>query len=127
MASQPNTYSGAGLTRGSAVVAIPTAANTSANANYIMKDLKADSAVRVAYEYDQNGLPFAHAAIQDFLKFSGTVMQLSGTGAPAQMTNFVGDLGLAVGSKTWQILNLQNPQTTEGLKSWTFDGTQVIN
>ena len=127
MASQPNTYSGAGLTRGSVLVAIPTGANTSSNANYIMKDLKTDSAVRTAYEYDQNGLPFAHSAIIDFLKFKGTVQQLSGIVSPAQMTNFVADLGAGFGSKTWQILNLQNPQTTEGLKSWTFDGTQVIN
>lgn len=109
------------------MAAIPISSNTSANANYILKDLKTDAPVRTAFEYDQNGLPFAHSAIIDFLKFSGTVMQLSGTNSPAQMTNFVADLGAGQGSKTWQILTLSNPQTTEGLKSWQFDGTQVIN
>ena len=125
MASQPNSYSGAGLTRGSVLVAIPTSSNTSTNANYIFKDLKPDAPVRTAFEYDQNGLPFASSSIIDFLKFSGTVMQLSGTAAPAQMTNFTADLGL--GSNKYQILTMANPQTTEGLKSWQFDGTQVIN
>lgn len=125
MASQPNSYSGAGLTRGSVLVSIPTSSNTSNSANYIMKDLKPDAPVRSAYEYDQNGLPFAASHIIDFLKFSGTVMQLNGTPAPAQMTNFTADLGL--GSTKYQILTISNPQTTEGLKSWQFDGAQVIN
>lgn len=125
MASQPNSYSGAGLTRGSVRLEIPTSSNTSNNANYILKDLKPDAAVRSAYEYDQNGLPYASSHIIDFLKFTGTVMQLSGTDAPAQMTNFTANLGL--GSYTYMILSMSNPQTTEGLKSWQFDGTQVIN
>lgn len=106
-------------------MAIPQSSNTSANSNYIMKDMKPDAPVRSAFEYDQNGLPFASSHVIDFLKFSGTVMQLSGTPAPAQMVNFTADLGL--GSFKYMILQMSNPQTTEGLKSWQFDGTQVIN
>jgi len=125
MASQPNTFSDGGLIRGSVRVSIPDSGNTSNSNNYIFKDLKPDSPVRSAYEYDQNGLPFASSHVLDFLKFSGTVMCINTVAAPAQMTNFAADFGL--GTKQYIILGMSRPQTTEGLKSWQFDGTQIIN
>lgn len=125
MASQPNTYSDGGLVRGSVLVAIADSANTSNTNNYIFKDLKPDAPVRSAYEYDQNGQPFASSHVRDFKKFSGTVMAINTTNAPAQMVKFTADLGL--GSTSYIILQMSKPQTTEGLKSWQFDGTEVIN
>lgn len=128
MASQPNTYSDGGLIRGSVLVAIPDSGNTSANVNYILKDLKPDSPVRSAFEYDQNGLPFASSHVRDFKKFSGTVMCITNTNAPAQMTKFPAALYAGNATNTNYIIqNMSNPQTTEGLKSWQFDATEVIN
>lgn len=128
MASQPNTYSDGGLMRGSVLASIPDAGNTSANVNYILKDLKPDSPVRSAYEYDQNGLPTASSHARDFKKFSGTVMCITNTNAPAQMTKFPAALYANNATNTnYIILQISNPQTTEGLKSWTFDATEVIN
>lgn len=125
MASQPNVYVDSGLTRGSKLVSIPDAGNTSNSNNYIFKDLKPDAPVRSAFEYDQNGQPFASSHVRDFKKFSGTVMTINTTNAPAQMVRFSADLGL--GTTNYIIQQLSQPQTTEGLKSWTFDGTEVIN
>lgn len=128
MASQPNTYSDGGLMRGSVLVAIPDSGNTSSNVNYILKDLKPDSPVRSAFEYDQNGLPYASSHVRDFKKFSGTVMSITNTNAPAQMTKFPAALyANNVTNTNYIIQSISNPQSTEGLKSWTFEATEVIN
>lgn len=128
MAGQPNAYSDGGLIRGSVLLSIPDSGNTAANVNYVMKDLKPDANVRSAYEYDQNGQPFASSHVRDFKKFSGTVMCLSNINAPAQMTKFPAAVYASNATNTnYILLNLSCPQTTEGLKSWTFEATEVIN
>ena len=128
MPAQPNSYSDGGLIRGSVLASIPDSGNTSANVNYILKDLKPDSPVRSAFEYDQNGQPFASSHVRDFKKFSGTVMAITNTNAPAQMTKFPAALyANNVTNTNYIILQISNPQTTEGLKSWAFSGTEVIN
>lgn len=114
--------------RGSVLASIPDAGNTAANVNYIMKDLKPDSPVRSAFEYDQAGQPFASSHVRDFKKFSGTVMCITNTNAPAQMTKFpLAPYANNATNTNYIILQISNPQTTEGLKSWTFDATEVIN
>lgn len=128
MAGQPNSYSDGGLIRGSVLLNIPDSGNTSANVNYIAKDLSPNASVRSAYEYDQNGQPFASSHVRDFKKFSATIMSITNTNAPAQMTKFPAALYANNSTNTnYIITTLANPQTTEGLKSWTIEATEVIN
>lgn len=128
MAGQPNTYSDGGLMRGSVLASIPDSGNTASNVSYILKDLKPDAPIRSEYEYDQNGLPFASSHVRDFKKFTGTVMCITNTNAPAQMTKFVAALYANNTTNTSYIIrDLSNPQSTSGLKSWQFDAVEVIN
>lgn len=128
MAGQPNTYQDLGPIRGSLVASIPDSGNTAANINYILKDFKPDAPVRQALEYDQNGLPYAGSYVRDFKKFTGTIMCYANTNAPAQMVKFVlAPFAVNSSNVNWILTTLSNPQSTEGLKSYSVEAMEVIN
>lgn len=111
-------YVDGGLIRGSLVVNI-------ACVNYILKSLKFDNLVRIAYEYDQNGLPYASSSIVDFQKFNGEIMAYLNVNAPPQMVEFNANLGS--GATNYQLLDRTFNYTTEGLQSYSVTGVQLIH
>lgn len=106
------TLSDRGLIRGSTKVVID-------GYTYLLKTGQNARAVRSNFEYDENGLPLASSHVVDFQKLSGEIMAYTGTPEPSQLQPF------NYRGRYWTVGNLTLNYTTEGLRSYSCEITQL--
>jgi hypothetical protein len=110
--SANTTLSDKGLIRGSVKVTIDGYV-------YLLKTGSRDKPVKSNFEYDENGRPLASSHVADFQKISGEIMAYTGTPEPSQLYPFSYD------GKYWTVGNLKLNYTTEGLRSYSCEVTQL--
>jgi hypothetical protein len=71
------------------------------------------------FEKDENGKPYASSHVVDFQKLPGEIMAYTGTPEPSQLVPFLYD------SKYWTVGNLTLNFSTEGLRSYSCEITQL--
>ena len=101
-----------GLVRGSVTVTID-------GYSYRLKTGSRSKPVVSNFEKDENGLPTASSHVVDFQKLPGEIMAYAGTPEPSQLKPFLYD------SKYWALGNLTLNFSTEGLRSYTCEITQL--
>lgn len=101
-----------GLVRGSFLVTID-------GYSYRLKTGQRQKPVVSNFEKDENGLPVASSHAVDFQKLSGEILAYAGTPEPSQLKPFLYD------SKYWSVGNLTLNYSTEGLRSYNCEITQL--
>lgn len=101
-----------GLVRGSVTVTID-------GYQYLLKTGTRQKPSVSNFEKDENGLPGSSSHAADFQKLPGEIMARTGTPEPAQRKPFLYD-GLY-----WAITALTLNFSTEGLRSYTIEVTQL--
>lgn len=119
-------YTDNGLLRGSQIVTIPDSTNANLNVNVLLKTLSFEAPVRSAYEYDENGLPKASSHVREFRKFSCTFMGYANTNTPAPMAKFTLNVA-GMANVNAILLTVKKEQSTEGVTSYSADGTELAN
>ena len=108
-----NTLSDGGLVRGTQFTA------TIDGYTYLFKTGARSKPIRSNFEYGADGLPVASAHARDFQKISGEIMAYAGTPEPSQLVPFTFD------GVYWTVGNLTLNSSTENLRSYTCEITQL--
>jgi hypothetical protein len=106
------TLSDKALIRGSVSVTIDGYA-------YLLKTGSRSKPVVSNFEKDANGRPLVSSHVVDFQKFTGEIMAYTGTPEPSQLVPFLYD------SKYWALGNLTLTYSTEGLRGYSCEITQL--
>ena len=86
---------------------------------YLLKTGSRAKPVISNFEKDENGKPLASSHVVDFQKMSGEIMAYVGTPEPSQLVPFLYD------SKYWAVGNLTLSYSTEGLRGYSCEITQL--
>jgi hypothetical protein len=86
---------------------------------YLLKTGSRSKPVISNFEKDENGKPLASSHVVDFQKMSAEIMAYTGTPEPSQLVPFLYD------SKYWAVGNLTLSYSTEGLRGYSCEITQL--
>ena len=86
---------------------------------YLLKTGSRSKPVKSNFEYGAGGLPLASSHVVDFQKIPAEIMAYVGTPEPSQLVPFTYD------SKYWAVGNLTLSYSTEGLRGYSCEITQL--